>query len=111
MSLRTAPLTRTPIETSSHANVLHVPLKRRQLTANRQSGWPDLPSEEGYEKGEIVPNFEGCTVCQARGGGETYLESEDWNGIKNWWYRQTDSTAIQIEATGGGGGLVEKPSG
>ena len=30
-------------------------------------------------------------------GGETYLKSEDWNGIENWWYRQTDYTAIQIE--------------
>ena len=30
-------------------------------------------------------------------GGETYLKSEDWNGIENWWYKQTDSTTIQIE--------------
>ena len=35
------------------------------------------------------------------GGGETYLESEDWDGNENWRYRQTDrqtdNTAIQIE--------------
>ena len=31
------------------------------------------------------------------GGGETYLKSEDWDGNENWRYRQTDSTAIQIE--------------
>ena len=24
------------------------------------------------------------------GGAETYLKSEDWNGIENWRYRQTD---------------------
>ena len=44
---------------------------------------------------QLVPG--GCFVCVCR-GGETYLKSEDWDGIENWRYRQTDTTAIQIEA-------------